>query len=82
VFSIDWSDPQTLWLNLTNLVLGVVVLICVAVMAAGIAQEFRLRAKKRASVPTPIRAADDHAFEIPELGLTMADGGERIVKDR
>jgi hypothetical protein len=23
-------------------------------------------------------AADDHAFATPELGVTMADGGERI----
>lgn len=25
--------------------------------------------------------ADDHAFDVPGLGLTMADGGERIHKN-
>jgi hypothetical protein len=80
VFSIDWSDPQTLWLNLTNLALGVVVLAGVLVLVGGILQELRLRAKRRAAGAAPIRAIDDHAFDVPGLGLTMADGGERIEK--
>jgi ABC-type lipoprotein release transport system permease subunit len=68
VFSINWSDPQTFWLNVTNLALGLVVLICVLVMTAGILQELRERARRRAA----------HAFVTPELGLTMADGGEPL----
>jgi hypothetical protein len=75
---VDWSDPQTLWLNITNAALGAVVLICVLVLAAGVVQEFRLRARRRVSEPTPIRLAGDHAFDVPGLGLTMADGGESV----
>jgi ABC-type lipoprotein release transport system permease subunit len=82
VFSINWNDPQTFWLNVTNLALGVVVLICMLVMAVGIAQELYARARKRATQPTAIdsarRAADDHVYITPELGLTMADGGEPL----
>jgi hypothetical protein len=81
VFSINWSDPQTFWLNVTNLALGLVVLICVLVMTAGILQELRERARRRAAHPTRIDAhgrVDDHAFVTPELGLTMADGGEPL----
>jgi hypothetical protein len=82
MFSVDWNDPQTLWLNLTNAALGAVVLICVLVVAAGVVQELRLRAKRRAEQPTPIRAAGDHAFDVPGLGLTMADGGESVPPER
>jgi hypothetical protein len=45
-------------------------------VAAGVVQELghRLAHGKK--------LADDHAFETPELGLTMAAGGERIDKDK
>jgi hypothetical protein len=82
MFSVDWSDPQTLWLNITNAALGAVVLICVLVLAVGVLQELRLRAKRRETEPTPIRLAGDHAFDVPGLGLTMADGGESIEPKR
>ena len=81
MFSVNWSDPQTLWLNITNAALGAVVLICVLVLAAGVVQELRLRARRRAGQPTPIRAAGDHAFDVPGLGLTMADGGESVPQE-
>ncbi|MCZ2073937.1 MAG: hypothetical protein HUU41_12815 [Bryobacteraceae bacterium] len=81
------DDPKTLWLNLTNIALGLVVLVCIAVVAYGVLQEFALRRKKRAAAFIEIdrdmknlaaaAAHDDHAFHLPELGLTMADGGER-----
>lgn len=82
MFSVDWSDPQTLWLNITNAALGAVVLICVLVLAVGVLQELRLRAKRREMEPTPIRLAGDHAFDVPGLGLTMADGGESVEPKR
>ena len=67
------DGPDTFWLNFTNIALGLVTLACVIAIAGGVARELLLRWQRRATVPE-----DDHAFATPELGLTMADGGERI----
>ena len=66
------NGPDTFWLDFTNIALGLVTLVCVLAVAAGVVQELghRLAHGKK--------LADDHAFETPELGLTMADGGKRI----
>lgn len=66
------DGPDTFWLNFVNIGLGLVTLLCVLVIAAGVAVELRARWARRRAV------ADDHAFESPELGVTMADGGERV----
>ncbi len=75
MFIID--DPETFWLNVTNIALGVVTLICVVTVAGVALQEVLRRARKRVPALMP---QDDHAFAIPELGITMADGGERLDK--
>jgi len=64
--------PDTFWLDFTNLALGLVTLFCAIAIAAGVVREVGHRLIHRR------RLADDHAFETPELGVTMADGGERI----
>jgi len=79
---LNWSDPETAWLNITNIVLGVVVVLCVVVMLGGIAHEFISRARKRRRIDAELDRDmrllnDDHAFSSPGLGITMADGGER-----
>jgi hypothetical protein len=74
MYGADGSD--TFWLDFTNIALGLVTLVCVIVVVAGVVRELghrHLHAKK---------LADDHAFDTPELGLTMADGGERIDRKR
>ena len=74
MYGADGSD--TFWLDFTNIALGLVTLVCVIVVVAGVVRELGhrlLHAKK---------LADDHAFDTPELGLTMADGGERIDRKR
>jgi len=76
-------DSETLWLNVMNGALGIVVLICLAVIVGGVIYEFVVRSRRRAKI---IRTADNnvrelldsHSFEVPGLGLTMADGGEPI----
>lgn len=87
MFGLNWSDPQTLWLNIVNLSLGVVTLVCIAAISYGVLQDLRARAKKRASDSAIERKAMDvvsgfggHAFDMPGLGLTMADGGEPLDK--
>ena len=67
------DGPDTFWLNFTNIALGLVTLACVIAIAGGVARELLLRWQRRA-----VASADDHAFATPGLGVTMADGGERI----
>jgi hypothetical protein len=67
------DGPDTFWLNFTNIALGLVTLACVLLIAGGVARELLLRWQRRA-----VASADDHAFATPGLGVTMADGGERI----
>ena len=71
----DISDPKMLWLNIANIALGLVTLVCWLVVGYGIVQE--VHARKRKSKNTPA-ASDDHAFLNPGIGITMADGGERV----
>jgi hypothetical protein len=49
------SDPATTWLNLTNGVLGIAVLLCCALIAGSVVYEFTVRANCRARI---IRNAD------------------------
>lgn len=66
------SDPETFWLTVTNLTLGLVVLACIVIVARATYQEIRLRITRR-SAPSTI---DNRAVVIPLVGPTMADGGE------
>ena len=66
------DGPDTFWLNFTNIALGLVTLVCVIAIVAGVVRELGHRFAHQGSL------ADDHAFHTPELGVTMADGGERI----
>lgn len=67
------------WLTMTNAMLGIVTLVCVVVVVFGVFQtvmdKVRARARSRR-----VFVYDDHAMAVPELGLTMADGGEPIDK--
>ena len=70
------DGPDTFWLDFTNIALGLVTLACLVAIVAGVVHEMGDRRRKRA-----VRKAaldDDHAFATPGLGLTMADGGERL----
>ena len=87
MFGLNWNDPQTLWLNIVNLSLGFVTLVCVAAIGYGVLQDVRERARKRASarvtdheVADLVSSFGGHAFDMPGLGMTMADGGEPIDK--
>jgi hypothetical protein len=66
----DWSDPNTFWLNITDIVLGAVTLACVAFVVQAALREILARLARRQE--------DPHALALPELGLTMADGGTPI----
>jgi hypothetical protein len=63
------SDPETLWLILTNAVLAVVCTVCIALVGVGVARDLIARMLAR---------RETHAFQVAGLGLTMADGGEPV----
>jgi hypothetical protein len=82
------NDPSTYWLTFTNVALGVVTLVCCVAVGVGIVQEVVARRRKAAALSGLDREVadlastygDGHAFQIPNLGVTMADGGEEIRK--
>ena len=71
----NMNDPNTFWLNITNIALGVVVLICCVVVGYAVVQEVILHVKKRSA---KLVESDDHALLVTDLGITMADGGVRV----
>ena len=68
----DFSDPRG-WQNITNVLLLLVA--TVAAVYVGIGAYRQARAKSR--LP---RHEDPHTLVLPDLGITMADGGEKIEK--
>jgi hypothetical protein len=70
-------DQNTFWLNVTNIALGVVTLVCCIAVGNKVVQEIlkRIRGHKTHDVRT-----DDPRRFVTHLGITMADGGERIDK--
>jgi uncharacterized membrane protein len=75
------NDPSTYWLTFTNIALGVVVLICCFAVAVGVIQELAARRKRIAAAAALDRELEGlHAFNLPNLGVTMADGGEEWRK--
>ncbi len=84
--AVEVNDPSTYWLTFTNIALGVVTLLAVAVVFVGVAQEIAGRCRKQAAMQKlDTEVADlvhsypgEHTFQVPELGVTMADGGEPV----
>jgi hypothetical protein len=81
------NDPSTYWLTITNIALGLVTLICCVAVGIGVAQELAAKRKKKTAlsrldgeVADLVTSYDGHAFHIPTLGVTMADGGEELGK--
>jgi hypothetical protein len=75
----DPTDSEVLWLNLTNVALGLVTLVCLVAVVGIVLKEVTGRLRHRVKVPV---LRDDHAFAFPDLGITMADGGERLDESR
>ena len=74
------------WLNITNLVLGIVVILAALAVGYGLVSEFVLRHKRahRPAVNVDVdfqKMLQDefaHSMPVPELGFTMADGGDPL----
>jgi hypothetical protein len=82
------NDDWVLWLNVTNIALGVVVVLAVLLVAYGVVWELVARHKKHsglrdldAEMRSMLHDEFSHSLAVPELGLTMADGGEHVKPD-
>lgn len=71
-----WLRSETFWLDLTNIGLGVVTLVCLLAVGFGIVKDLLPKVLSR------LARKDDHAVFTPELGLTMADGGQPVGRKR
>jgi hypothetical protein len=78
----DW----TMWLNITNFALGIVTLIALLVVFFAVGWDLLVRKVGKApavnlnNIDADLKALlqGSHSFSVPEFGLTMADGGDRI----
>ena len=73
------NDNWVSWLNLTNIALGVVVILAVLVVAYAVIWELVSRHKKpaiAANLDEELDALLRYGRSVPGLGVTMADGGE------
>ncbi len=75
----DAWDSETLWLTATNIGLGIVTLICIGAVGVVIVKELFADVRDKVRLP---QLQDDHSFFLDELGITMADGGERIDESK
>jgi len=77
----DW----TFWLQVMNLALVAVTLLAALVVTGAVGWELWARREHKARAADTLDAelwamsrADLHTLSVPGLGLTMADGGERV----
>lgn len=80
------GENWTMWLNITNAALGLVTLIALLVVFLSVGWDL-LAHKVKSPSRVDLRNIDadlkallhgSHSFTVPEFGLTMADGGEKI----
>jgi hypothetical protein len=69
----DMSDPRS-WTYFTNWVLVIVAFIAAGYIGFRLLQEKRARRTANAQNPN-----DAHTLILPDLGITMADGGEKVA---
>jgi hypothetical protein len=68
-------DPKTIWLLLTNLILGLAVVVCSAMIVWCLMKDvLRRRRDKREESLVP----SDYLDGLENLGVSLPDGGKRI----
>ncbi len=86
MFGVDWSNSQTLWLNITNLGLGIATVLALGVLAYGLFGDLvamRKRSHVMGKLDEDLRnlvgaGSGAHLMPVEGMGLTMADGGEPV----
>jgi hypothetical protein len=80
------GENWTMWLNVTNFALGLVTLVALLVVFLSVGWDLLAR-KVKSPAHVDLRNIDadlkallqgSHSFTVPEFGLTMADGGEKV----
>jgi len=69
------NDPNTFWLNLTNIALGLATLFCLFMIGRWVVREVAELVRARSRVRARRSA---HELVLSDLGVTMADGGVEI----
>jgi len=67
------TNHELLLLNIANAALGIATLIACVMIGWAVVSELAERVRARVTA-----MADDHAFDLAGLGVTMADGGEKV----
>jgi uncharacterized membrane protein YcjF (UPF0283 family) len=83
------NEDWIYWLAITNIALIVVVLLVAVVVGYAVVSELLSRRKKPDRATAAVRLDKElhmmlqnefaHGLPVPELGMTMADGGERAT---
>jgi hypothetical protein len=81
MYLFDSRDSEMVWLNITNIALGLVVVAAIGLLISStvyqLARDWWGRRRLGTKDVTELLAeAGPHAYVDPSLGLTMADGGE------
>ena len=83
------GENWTFWLNMTNFALGMITVLALVVVFGAVSWDLLVRKVHRArelgsmdisKFDEDLRAMlqGSHSLSVPGLGLTMADGGERV----
>jgi len=70
----DFSDPRS-WQEITNFLLVAVALVAAVYIGIGVYRQSHARTKKAFRAHPEV---DTHTMILPDLGITMADGGDKI----
>ena len=84
------GENWTMWLNITNFALGLVTLVALLVVFLSVGWDLLTRKVKSPSrvdlrnIDADLKALlhGSHSFTVPEFGLTMADGGEKVESSK
>jgi len=82
------GENWAMWLNITNFALGIITVVALLIVFFSVGWDLLARNVGRVRTSAALGNLDaelqamlhggSHSLSVPELGLTMADGGERI----
>jgi hypothetical protein len=78
------SQDWTFWLMMTNYALALVTVVAVILVVGAVGWDLVVKKAHRVHTIENVEAdweallRSPHSFEVPGLGLTMADGGEKV----
>lgn len=84
------GENWTFWLNMTNLALGIITILALLLVFGAVGWDLLVRTLHKVHAPKSAYPSDidaelqamlhggSHSLSVPGLGLTMADGGERV----